>query len=142
MPATRGSIASRPSDAERHEMLSDAQRSLLHASALGDVGSLTAALDAGAQIDVLDDTGYGALHRAGAGGHAAAVTRLLERKADVALRDGQGGNTALHHACTVGSDGTVSALLQAKHQKHVDATDDRGETALMACALHGHDAIV
>ena len=139
--ATRGCINSHPSTTERQEMLADAQRSLLHASGLGDVPSLSAALDAGAQINLLDDSGYNALHRAGAGGHTAAIARLLDRKANVALRDAQGGCTALHHACTFGSIHAVAALLQP-NQKHVDATDDHGETALMACALHGHDAIV
>ena len=139
--ATRGCINSHPSTIERQEMLADAQRSLLHASGLGDVPSLSAALDAGAQINLLDDSGYNALHRAGAGGHTAAIARLLDRKANVALRDAQGGCTALHHACTFGSIHAVAALLQP-NQKHVDATDDHGETALMACALHGHDAIV
>ena len=94
--ATRGCINSHPSTIERQEMLADAQRSLLHASGLGDVPSLSAALDAGAQINLLDDSGYNALHRAGAGGHAAAVARLLDRKANVALCDAQGGCTALH----------------------------------------------
>ena len=106
--ATRGYINSHPSTIERQEMLADAQR---HCAAprAGGVPPLCAGRRS-APTNLLD-SGYNALHRAGAGGHTAAIARLLDRKANVALRDAQGGCTALHHAA-FGSIHAVAALLQ------------------------------
>ena len=46
----------------------DPQRALCHAAGIGDVASLSDALDGGARIDGLDEAGFGAMHRASAYG--------------------------------------------------------------------------
>ena len=115
------------------------QSALWHSAAVGDVGGLLRALHGGASPDATDGTGFAAIHRASAGGHAVLVARLLEGNARVGVCDGE-GNTALHHACTVGCDAVVATLLDAKAIK-VEAAGADGGTALMACALHGHAAI-
>ena len=99
-----------------------------------------AALGEGGNPDKLDESGFGALHRASAGGHVAVVRRLLEAKASAELRD-VNGSTALHHAATVGNDGVVGELLAVASRKAVDAVTTDGTTALMASALHGHTAV-
>ena len=63
------------------------QSTLIHAAATGDVKSLVNLLSSPYAIaDAHDSTGYGAIHRASAGGHAVVVQRLLESPATVNLR--------------------------------------------------------
>ena len=119
-------------------------------------------------VDALDSTGYGAIHRAAAGGHALAVGKLLEARASVNLRACD-RTTPLHHACTVGSEAVVRVLFEAPKMApasgaapsshgvrvsgrdwappqqqlliDVDAADFKGTTPLMACAMHGHASL-
>ena len=136
-PKTNTTLLSDSSDSSDEEE----QSTLIHAAATGDVKSLVNLLSSPYAIaDAHDSTGYGAIHRASAGGHAVVVQRLLESPATVNLR-AIDQSTPLHHACTIGSDAVVRVLGEAVHLE-VDAANEKGATPLMACAVHGHASCV
>ena len=68
------------------------------------------------------------MHNAASRGHGEVVTLLLDRGADIAVKD-QCGQTALHRAAQWGN-GEVITLLEKWHRDHdhttENANDDRG----------------
>jgi ankyrin repeat protein len=129
------------SDDDDGDDADDAQRSLAHAAAVGNARKIVNVISSPYVVpDALDSTGYAPIHRASSGGHAVAVQRLIEGKANPNVRSVD-GSTALHHACTTGNDAVVRVLSDVAHLD-VDAADVGRATPLMAAALYGHATVV
>lgn len=112
---------------------------LLVAARTGDVDSVRAALDGGANVRASNDDGKTALMQAVAGRHDAIVRLLLDRGANVNQQDRYAW-TALLDAARPGHERTVLTLLdRGADINHADAS---GWTALMVTSEHAHDSIV
>ena len=79
-------------------------------------------------VDSADDRGRTALWFAAAEGQAELVKILLDRSANVDVKDHKTGNTALIIACARGHEAASTALL--KRGALVTATNNKGNTAL------------
>ena len=105
----------------------------------GQIDELRALLDETPElIDRADGRGMTALMAAAHGGHAAVVTELLERGADVTCRDDR-GVSALDYAIREDRQKVVLAILAHEGQV-VNAVGPSGKTALMVAAETGHDS--
>jgi ankyrin repeat protein len=105
-----------------------------------------ALLARGADPNVVDATGKAAITYAAARGFAAIVGRLLDAGVDAKLRYGRDLTAlmwAAGHEDGVGAQAaeTVVTIL-LDHGAPLDATDDRGRTALMMAAELGHAEMV
>uniref|UniRef100_A0A3B5AAT3 Ankyrin repeat domain 2 n=1 Tax=Stegastes partitus TaxID=144197 RepID=A0A3B5AAT3_9TELE len=80
-----------------------------------------------------------ALHRASLEGHTAVVQMLLEKGADINLKD-QLGSRAIHCACRGGSLGVVKALKS--HGADLNVRDKLYSTPLHVATRTGHTTIV
>ena len=109
---------------------------VLHEAALrGEVASVQAALDAGADVNGADEEGRTALMLAAFDGHTGAVDLLLRRGARVDSQDAA-GRTALMYAVSGPNTPTVQRLLAAAPA--VDLRDrEEHFTALMFAAAEG-----
>ncbi|KNG85962.1 ankyrin repeat protein [Aspergillus nomiae NRRL 13137] len=95
-------------------------------------------VQSGAVVDLQDDYGRTALHRAvSSKGHA--MRLLVNRKADVFARD-MFGQTALHMAAKAGLRNDVYFLLG--HGASADDKDDSGQTARDLAAKAGETEVV
>ena len=112
---------------------------LVFAAQQGNVGAVSALLEAGADIDAKDKNGMTALMYAAQQGNVGAVSALLEAGADVDARN-KAGMTALMYAAQRGNVGAVSALLEAGAD--MDAQDKWGHTALMYAEKKGKKGVV
>ena len=113
----------------------------VQAAQFGRIDELRALLDNMPElIDQANDRGMTALMAAAHGGHAAVVTMLLERGADVTCRDDR-GVSALDYAIRENKLEVARALLDNTPEL-IDQANDRGMTALMAAAHGGHAAVV
>jgi len=83
-------------------------------------------------VDEQNSEGQTALHCAAESGRFAMVELLLERGAQIELRDNS-KQTALHCAARAGHNGIVTLLLDKKAQ--IDVQDNSGDTPLH-CAAH------
>ncbi|XP_063611284.1 fibronectin type 3 and ankyrin repeat domains 1 protein-like, partial [Penaeus indicus] len=98
----------------------------------------------GAEVNLLDVSGWSALHMAACDGTAEVVTWLLQHGASVHVRDKQ-GQTPLkvavendhHKACTVGSEECVKFLLEAGVP--TNARDRTDLTPAMCAQVNNHD---
>src|SRR6202011_2386726 len=90
----------------------------------------------------VDATGKTAMTYAAARGFAEIVTRLLDAGVDPKLRYGNALTAlmwAAGHEDGVGGNAAASVVdLLISHGAEIDATDDRGRTALMMAAELGH----
>lgn len=97
-----------------------------------DSDAIETLLDLGANIHHQDVFGCGVLHRS-ASSVRNAVCRLLQRGADVTLRN-KDGETALHSATTWGNLEGIYGLLDAGAD--INAINHRGETSLFKAVKH------
>ena len=106
----------------------------------GEIDELRALLDESPElIDQANDRGMTALMAAAHGGHAAVVTMLLKRRADVTCRDDR-GVSALEYAIREDRQEVVLAILE--HAGHVvNAVGPRGTTALLVACECRREAI-
>jgi len=112
-------------------------RPLLHkAVEEGDVRSVQALLEAGADKEAGDDQGLTPLHKAVSHGHAAVVETLLAAGSDTEARSK--GSTPLHAAASHGHAVVAEKLLAAGAD--VEARDEKGLTPLLLAAVNGHAA--
>ena len=100
---------------------------LAHASDWGRADVVRGLLDAGADVDLVDDRGRTALHLAAWKGRADIVRMLLDAGVDVD-RASKSGRTALHNAAWLGHAEVAGAFLEAGAD--IDLVDGRGRTAL------------
>lgn len=118
----------------------EAGRTALHHAALSSEPAVLAMLlDAGAQVDAVDDEGYTPLAWACAHGNIGAARLLLSHRASVA---GAGTVPPLCAAASASDDlpVLVEVLLRARAQP--DAVDAQGRSALHHAAGNGHEAVV
>lgn len=113
----------------------------LHWAALyGKIGIVEALLKEGLAVDVKDSLyGRTPLHIAGAEGHGEVARRLMNRRADVEIRDNN-NRTPLFLAALRGKEEVVRLLLTRSND--IDARDENDATALHAAALSGHTEVV
>jgi len=105
-----------------------------------DKAAVCAYLDGGGDVNAVDDELSGTmLMCAASAGHTELTATLLEAKANVDIRDGN-GCTALATACFSQQQDTVRLLLEAN--ANVDNQDLLGLTALMVAALSGATSII
>lgn len=79
------------------------------------------------------------LHWACQYGHESIVKTLLEKKINIAIKDGR-GRTALHWAAKAGDEAIVKILLD--NGAFVDSQDNYGDTALHRATEQTHEAVV
>jgi len=113
------------------EMLKEFNTPQMVATAYGDTNTVRVLLKAGADVNAADDY-KSALSEAVAKGKAAVVRQLLAAKANVNLKWGYRGQTALHEAATYGRVEIIELLLAAGASTSVQ--DDGLSTPLHAAA--------
>ncbi|WKY10856.1 hypothetical protein Q1695_002870 [Nippostrongylus brasiliensis] len=97
---------------------------------------LTKLHNAGADLNLCNDSGDTALHMAVSRGCVGLVRALLRIGASPAVRDAQ-NSTCLHLAARACAANMVEALLENEEMKEeVDAVDDDNRTPLMLAAMH------
>ena len=112
---------------------------LATASQRGDVGAITALLEAGADVNQLATDGVSPLHFASQEGHVGAITALLGAGAEV-NQSTTDGVSPLHSASHNGHVGAIRALLGAGAEVNQPTTD--GVSPLHAASNEGRaDAI-
>jgi ankyrin repeat protein len=98
-----------------------------------------ALVQAGAEIDGIDDKGDSSLLLAYMNRQKDTATALIELGADVRCKGG-GGRTALHWASeNGGTAATVKALVQAGAE--IDGIDDKGDSPLVLASRNGNAAM-
>ena len=120
-------------------ILAARNEALIEASGNGNVYSVVAALDAGANVGAVDGDGNSALHRACSGGHGAVVNALLDAGADP-MAPGAAGFHPLHIACLACDQQIVAMLLLAGAE--LVATTASGLTARDVVIENGHQDCV
>ena len=105
----------------------------------GNVAEVQRLLDAGTNVNAVDNMGFSALKYACVHGQDLVAELLISRDAEVDLTS-RAGVTALMEACTMGQEVCVRLLLE--HCAEVDRTNSHGQTALMFACTHGRDACV
>ncbi|CAG8565108.1 14124_t:CDS:2 [Funneliformis caledonium] len=96
--------------------------------------------EAGAIVDLEDQTGETALLKASYNGHSSVVAYLLQKKASVIQKDNDGW-TALHNASAQGYLQIVKYLIEHT-SADVDVKSTKGHTPLMNAASKGNIEIV
>ncbi|CAI2184165.1 13535_t:CDS:2 [Funneliformis geosporum] len=96
--------------------------------------------EAGAIVDLEDQTGETALLKASYNGHSSVVAYLLQKKASVVQKDNDGW-TALHNASAQGYLQIVKYLIEYT-SADVDVKNNKGHTPLMNAASKGNIEIV
>eukprot|EP00899_Mesostigma_viride_P020891 jgi/Mesvir1/28803/Mv15840-RA.2 len=110
------------------------------AAAYGDLESLRKFIEGdGVNPASADSGGFSPLQWACLNGRTAAVQYLIEKKADVRMRD-PSGQTPLHWAAVRGSIPTVELLLH--NGASLDAQDINGYTPCHVVAQYGHTALM
>ncbi|TWT73941.1 ankyrin repeat domain-containing protein [Allorhodopirellula solitaria] len=106
----------------------------------GNTEAIEQSIEAGADVNAIDEGQRTALMLAGFNGHSGTVKVLLDHGAELGLRDTM-GRTALMFAATGDNAEAVKTLLDAGAE--VNATDTgEGFTALMHAAAEGQLAVV
>jgi ankyrin repeat protein len=88
-----------------------------------------------------DPNTIGAIHQASTRGFTDIVKELLEKNANINLKD-YGGQTALHCAAGSGKDEVVHLLLNRETKADVAVKDEEGRTALHCAAGNGSEKAV
>lgn len=112
---------------------------LVEAAYAGDEVAVAQLINAGANIDELDDNGLAVLIGALINGHISVCNILLDAAANVGVR-GPSGITSLMVAAERGYAEIVERLLIAGAD--VNQADSTGLTALMFAAAHGREPVV
>jgi ankyrin repeat protein len=105
----------------------------------GDLASVRAMIEAGADVNSRDPSGYSALMYASRHGHLEIVRLLLARSAEVNAAD-KAGRSALREAAGMGHAQIVALLVAAN--ANVNLADDNRITPLLLSSYHGHTDIV
>ena len=108
----------------------------LHLAARSDsIATVRALVEAGAQINVLDEGGTTPLHVGVGNGNAAMVAYLISKGANPNIRESRRDLTALHIAAMKGQKDIMVQLIKAGAR--TDEKDDGGKTALDHARYHG-----
>lgn len=109
------------------------------AAGLGHLVVVQVLLQAGAEVDAADSSGWTPLLRAARRGHVEVMNGLLAAGADINATDRLGW-TSLLRAARNGDLEAVNSLLKAG--THVDAQNSEGNTALMLASVWGQVEVV
>jgi ankyrin repeat protein len=115
------------------------QSALMLAAQREEMEILSCLMQAGADIELRDDTERTALMLAASAGRTTAVRALVENKANINSRD-QNRLTALHHSVHSVNIECVTVLLE--NGADCGFTDSEGQTAKDIAATYGFSAIV
>ena len=113
---------------------------LMTAAAGGHAGVVRVLLNAGMDVDSVDEIGNTALCRASRLGRVDVVRVLVDEGGADVNRTGRGGGTPLMKACVTGKEDLVRMLLEAGAD--VGVRDSGGETALDIARRRGWDGLV
>jgi ankyrin repeat protein len=113
--------------------------SIFLAVSINDLSRVRRLLERGANVDVVDNSGWTPLHVAAHHGHRDIVALLLRSGANVDAVDNNGW-TPLHHAAHDGHRDIVALLLEGG--ANVNAATNNGRTPLHVAAHDGHRDIV
>lgn len=114
---------------------------LIDAAFRGDIVQLQSLLKKGVDVNAKGTNGETALWMAAGAGHTEIVEALLERGADVNVKDKAYGATALYMAAQEGHTNAVKVLLESKANVNIKR-EINGVTALMMAVQKGHTEIV
>jgi len=120
-------------------LAADISSALLTATEIGDITTVQAMLDNGADVNARDEDGATALILAVCAGRDGVLRVLLDNGADVNAQE-KDGNTALMMAAFFGDVSTLQILLDAGADIDIKAKD--GATALALAESEGHEDIV
>ena len=142
-PASSPAPTDRPASSAAPSAANDpsADARLLRAAAAGDVAAVRAALEAGADVEAVDDTGATALVLAAYGNHVDVAAALVEAGADVNHQDRTEQSAYLISTSEVGDDPRLLDLMLASGAR-VQAKDSFNGTGLIRAAERGFPVIV
>ena len=103
-------------------------------AAIGALDKLTELIEAGTEVDAVDEMMCTPLLWAARAGQAEVVTYLLDKGADIKHK-GYGGMNSLHHAANNMREAVTKLLLEKGAE--VDEADDQGNTAMHWNATRG-----
>ncbi|CAM9734161.1 unnamed protein product, partial [Laminaria digitata] len=107
----------------------------LAAGTSSDPRVFSALLSRGVDVNACDSRGYTAMHRAAMHGPQGSIDALIGVGADPGLKSAANGWSPLHRAALHGNCSALLSLL--RHGANVNATDDRGGTALHTACRRG-----
>lgn len=116
------------------------QQLLFDAARLGRDDMVAALLQAGADIEAVDDRGHSALILASYHGHRTTTDLLLDLGAAPDGKDAIPGNSALMGVAFKGYDHIAQALIKAGADPN--RTNRAGQTALMMAAMFGRLSVI
>lgn len=116
------------------------QQLLFDAARLGRDDMITALLQAGADVEAVDDRGHSALILASYHGHGTTTDLLLSLGAAPDGKDTISGNSALMGVAFKGYDHIAQALITAGADPN--RTNRAGQTALMMAAMFGRVSVI
>ena len=105
----------------------DGRTAMMWGSIQGSYDSLVLILEAGAQINIVDEAGNNSLYHAAENGHIEVVELLLTHNAEID-RENRDGRTPLMAAARAGHQGVLATLIAAGAE--VGLSDFTGRTAL------------
>ena len=142
-PASSPAPTDRPASSAAPSAANDpsADARLLRAAAAGDVAAVRAALEAGADVEAVDDTGATALVLAAYGNHVDVARALVDAGADVNHKDRTEQSAYLISTSEVGDDPRLLDLMLASGAR-VQAKDSFNGTGLIRAAERGFPVIV
>lgn len=125
--------------ARREQAVPDSGKILVSAVRAKRLESAMVLVDAGVDVNAVDEAGRTPLMLAAASGWTDTVRELLRRSAQPNIVDSM-GRAALWYAAAAGNAQVVEALLA--HKASADRADESGATPLLIAAANGHAAVV
>lgn len=143
-PAPAAKVASPPAPPARPKLSPEAAakvQAVCQAATRGDVERLTALLERDPElVNLTNKAGFAPLHYTAMAGREKAAALLLEKKADVNVRQAEFRGTPLQYAASAGHKAVAEVLI--KGGAEVDAKDTHDRTPLMWAATEGHTDVV
>ncbi|XP_066144951.1 ankyrin repeat domain-containing protein 29-like isoform X1 [Euwallacea fornicatus] len=109
--------------------------SLIEAATWGSYSDVVRFIESGADIEMKDENGHAALHKAAKNGHKKVVETLLLHNANTEVSDNR-NMTPIHYACDSGFNDIVNLLIE--YEANLDAVNSTGWSPLMFASSNGH----
>lgn len=132
-------LSSEATQKEAEDYLNDPERRLIQAAYRGDLDEVKTLLDAGADVNSLDEEGATALIQACMQGHPAIVKVLVEAGADLEKRKGA-YQTPISYACSDSKHEILTYLIDRGADTSFE--DQYGVTLLLGAARYGHPKVL
>ena len=124
-----------------HAFSQEAKISIWDAASTGDIEAIKAHIEAGADVDKTDESGYAPIILASLQKHFKLVKFLLEMGADADVVQKSTGDTLLHHAARYGDLGVVRLLLD-EYEANLESENKRLDTPLVQAAQTGRLKVI